>query len=91
MAQLNARCDARFGKHAPTPDTRPRPYDIPWVVMDSSDAERVFGWRVGFRSPNTPSAIRIGWKEAGSKAALTQLRRHEALEPIPGLGLNPTC
>ena len=23
----------------------PRPYDIPWVVMDSSDAERDFGWQ----------------------------------------------
>jgi CDP-paratose 2-epimerase len=46
LAQLTAWCDARFGKHAPTQDTLPRPYDIPWVVMDSSDAERDFGWRV---------------------------------------------
>jgi len=21
-------------------------YDVPWVIMDSSDAERDFGWRV---------------------------------------------
>jgi CDP-paratose 2-epimerase len=47
LAQLTAWCDRRFGKHAPTADIRPRPYDIPWVVMDSSDAERDFGWRVG--------------------------------------------
>ncbi len=32
----------------PRADTRPRPYDIPWVVMDSRDAERDFGWRVEF-------------------------------------------
>jgi len=47
LAQLTAWCEGRFGKHAPGADTRPRPYDIPWVIMDSSDAERDFGWRVG--------------------------------------------
>jgi CDP-paratose 2-epimerase len=46
LGQLTAWCDARFGVHAPTADTRPRPYDIPWVVMDSSDAKRDFGWCV---------------------------------------------
>jgi CDP-paratose 2-epimerase len=46
LARLNAWCDARFGAHAPSSDTRPRPYDIPWVIMDSSDAERDFGWRI---------------------------------------------
>jgi CDP-paratose 2-epimerase len=48
LAQLTAWCDRRFGPHAPGADTRPRPYDIPWMIMDSSDAERDFGWRVGF-------------------------------------------
>jgi CDP-paratose 2-epimerase len=46
LARLNAWCDARFGAHAPSADTRPRQYDIPWVIMDSSDAQRDFGWRV---------------------------------------------
>jgi CDP-paratose 2-epimerase len=46
LACLNAWCDARFGAHAPSADTRPRRYDIPWVIMDSSDAERDFGWRI---------------------------------------------
>jgi CDP-paratose 2-epimerase len=46
LARLNAWCDARFGAHAPSADTRPRPYDIPWVIMDSSDAQRDFGWRI---------------------------------------------
>lgn len=46
LAQLNAWCDRRFSPHAPTADIRSRPYDIPWVVMDSSDAERDFGWRL---------------------------------------------
>jgi CDP-paratose 2-epimerase len=48
LAQLTAWCDRRVGPHAPTADTRPRPYDLPWVVMDSSDAERDFAWRVEF-------------------------------------------
>jgi CDP-paratose 2-epimerase len=46
LARLNAWCDARFGAHAPGADTRPRRYDVPWVIMDSSDAERDFGWRI---------------------------------------------
>jgi CDP-paratose 2-epimerase len=46
LAQLTAWCDGRFGKHAPAADSAPRPYDVPWVVMDSSDARRDFGWRV---------------------------------------------
>jgi CDP-paratose 2-epimerase len=52
LAQLTAWCDRRFGPHTPTADTRPRPYDIPWVIMDSSDAERDFGWRVEFPLTN---------------------------------------
>lgn len=46
LAQLNAWCDARFGVHVPEADSRLRPYDIPWLVMDSCDAQRGFGWRV---------------------------------------------
>ena len=46
LAKLTSWCDARFRPHAPQPDLRPRPYDIPWLVMDSSDAERDFGWKV---------------------------------------------
>jgi CDP-paratose 2-epimerase len=46
LAQLTAWCAARFGPHVPEPDPRPRAYDVPWVVMDSADAEADFGWRV---------------------------------------------
>jgi CDP-paratose 2-epimerase len=46
LAELTAWCDARFGAHAPQADPRPRIYDIPWMVMDNSDAERDFAWRV---------------------------------------------
>jgi CDP-paratose 2-epimerase len=46
LAQLTAWCDARFGKHTPQCDPRPRTYDIPWMVMDNSDAQRDFGWQI---------------------------------------------
>ena len=44
LAQLTAWCDRRFGPHAPAADEEERTYDVPWMVMDSSDAERDFGW-----------------------------------------------
>ncbi len=44
LKQLTGWCDERFGTHAPGVDTQPRPYDIPWVAMDNSDAAREFRW-----------------------------------------------
>ena len=44
LAQLNAWCSARFGAHEPERDGRERPYDIPWMIMDSRDAATDFGW-----------------------------------------------
>lgn len=46
LAELTAWCDRRFAPHRPQPDPRERLYDIPWMVMDSGNAERDFGWRV---------------------------------------------
>jgi CDP-paratose 2-epimerase len=45
LASLNRWCDERFGPHAPESDGTPRPYDVPWVVMDNHDVERDFAWR----------------------------------------------
>jgi CDP-paratose 2-epimerase len=44
LAQLTDWCNARFGPTCPDPDHRPRPFDIPWVVMDSSAARERFEW-----------------------------------------------
>lgn len=44
LAQLTRWCEQRFGKNEPQPDLRPRPFDIPWLVMDSSRARSDFGW-----------------------------------------------
>jgi CDP-paratose 2-epimerase len=44
LAQLNRWCDARFGPHVPESDGSERPFDIPWMIMDNSQARRDFGW-----------------------------------------------
>jgi CDP-paratose 2-epimerase len=44
LAQLTEWCDRQFGAHQPTPAPDPRPFDLPWVVMDSTRARTEFGW-----------------------------------------------
>lgn len=44
LAELTSWCDARFGPHAPEPALGARPFDIPWVTLDSSLARRTFAW-----------------------------------------------
>ncbi len=45
LASLTAWCNQRFGEHAPTPDPSPRPYDVPWLIMDPARARAQFDWR----------------------------------------------
>ncbi len=45
LAQLTAWCDDRFGPHAPLADGSERPYDIPWLILDSSRALAATGWK----------------------------------------------
>jgi CDP-paratose 2-epimerase len=44
LAQLTDWCDARFGEHPIQSDSHPRPFDIPWMVLDSSLAEKIWNW-----------------------------------------------
>ena len=44
LAQLTAWCDGRFGAHPAVSNTATRPFDVPWVVLDSSRARQAFGW-----------------------------------------------
>jgi CDP-paratose 2-epimerase len=46
LAQLSAWCGERFGSHPVMADMRPRPFDIPWMIMDATMAERAFGWAI---------------------------------------------
>jgi len=45
LAQLSAWCTERFGAREVEADQTPRPFDLPWVVLDSSLAENVWGWK----------------------------------------------
>ncbi len=49
LAQVSDWCAARFGKRTVRSDLTQRPYDLPWVVMDSRLAEEKWEWR-----PSTP-------------------------------------
>jgi CDP-paratose 2-epimerase len=46
LAQLSRWCEARFGPHTVGSDLAPRPFDIPWMVLDSSLAQQTWGWAV---------------------------------------------
>ncbi len=45
LAQLSKWCAKRFGPHLVASDAEPRPFDVPWLVMDSRLAEETWGWR----------------------------------------------
>lgn len=45
LRQLSDWCAARFGPHVVGADPQPRPFDLPWVVLDSSRAEQTWRWR----------------------------------------------
>ena len=45
LAQLGQWCEARFGPHQIAAETTPRPFDVPWLVMDSRLAEKTWGWQ----------------------------------------------
>jgi len=49
LRQLSAWCAERFGPHEVAADAKDRPFDVPWLVLDSSLAERTWGWK-----PQTP-------------------------------------
>jgi CDP-paratose 2-epimerase len=44
LAQLNDWCNQRFGQHMPEADLCPRPFDIPWLVMNCASAKANLGW-----------------------------------------------
>jgi CDP-paratose 2-epimerase len=44
LAELTGWCNERFGRHEPEADLTPRPFDIPWLVLDSDRACAALGW-----------------------------------------------
>ncbi|MBI2823211.1 MAG: NAD-dependent epimerase/dehydratase family protein [Planctomycetia bacterium] len=45
LAQLSRWCADEFGPHAIDSEPTPRPFDVPWVVLDSGRALAELGWR----------------------------------------------
>jgi CDP-paratose 2-epimerase len=45
LAQLSRWCEARFGAHPIATDPEPRPFDVPWLVLDASLAASAWSWR----------------------------------------------
>lgn len=50
LTQLSDWCAAHLGGHEIGSDPTPRPFDIPWLVLDSSRAARLWNW-----TPATPA------------------------------------
>ncbi|HYP15764.1 MAG TPA: NAD-dependent epimerase/dehydratase family protein, partial [Opitutus sp.] len=65
LRQLTAWCDQRFGAHPVSADSAPRPFDIPWIVLDHEKATRLWRWR-----PETPTT-----------AILDEIAAHAAAHP----------
>lgn len=51
LFQLSNWCAARLEAHTVSPNAAPRPFDIPWLVLDATRAARLWDWR-----PATPVA-----------------------------------
>jgi len=55
LRQLSDWCTRRFGPHSVVQDGTPRPFDIPWIVLDHAKATALWGWQ-----PATPAAAILG-------------------------------
>lgn len=49
LLQLSDWCSSHLGSHTVAADTTPRPFDIPWMVLDSGKARQIWKWE-----PTTP-------------------------------------
>lgn len=65
LLQLTRWCDERFGAHPVRADPTQRPFDIPWLVLDSSKAEKIWGW-----SPSIPA-----------RSILEEIAAHAGIHP----------
>jgi CDP-paratose 2-epimerase len=65
LAQLNKWCEARFGAHPVATEPEPRPFDVPWLVMDAGLAAKAWAWR----------------PTIGLEAILEEIARHAEAHP----------
>lgn len=50
LRQLSGWSAEKFGEHSVAAGTQPRPFDIPWLVLDSAKAAQIWNWK-----PETPT------------------------------------
>ena len=65
LRQLSGWCADRLGSHEIIEDATPRPFDLPWVVLDHALATEQWGW-----SPET-----------GTDAILEEIAAHAEADP----------
>ncbi|HOX56531.1 MAG TPA: NAD-dependent epimerase/dehydratase family protein [Candidatus Paceibacterota bacterium] len=61
LRQLSEWCAQRFGAHSIAADPNNRPFDVPWLVLDSNRAAQYWGWK-----PQTP--LESIWTEIAEHA-----------------------
>ncbi len=57
LRELSNWCAQRFSTHEVQSDINPRPFDVPWVVMNSARVRAAFGWRPTHSLPAMLEAI----------------------------------
>jgi CDP-paratose 2-epimerase len=69
LRQLSDWCAGRFGPHAVVQDGTPRPFDIPWIVLDHAKAMTIWGWQPAIPTAKILEEIAVhaeqnpGWLE----------------------------
>ena len=67
---LSQWCEKRWGPHTVTSDLTPRPFDLPWLLLDSSMARLVWDWEprisletildgIALQAENTPDWLEL--------------------------------
>jgi CDP-paratose 2-epimerase len=59
LAELSRWCSDRYGVREVARDMTPRPYDIPWVLMDSAKPRDVWGWSPSLHMPELLEEIAL--------------------------------
>ena len=69
LRQLSDWCAKRLGPHAVVQDGTPRPFDIPWIVLDHAKATKLWDWKPVTATPAILEEIAVhaeqnpGWLE----------------------------
>ncbi len=59
LKQLSDWCAGRFGPHTVVQDGTPRPFDIPWIVLDHARATTLWDWKPAIRTTDILEEIAL--------------------------------